>query len=116
MHAVDLHGDGGVVAGVEERNEVVGLKDEAYVFATGPPHVDSGPAVVVKASFPEESYKARSDPAVDAGTAATMFIGTLQGQVMQAMIAGDNSALPEQAGKSFRLLRRALECRKDRER
>lgn len=54
-------------------------------------------------------------PAVDAGTAATMFIGTLQGQVMQAMITGDNSALPEQAGKSFRLLRRALECRKDRE-
>jgi TetR/AcrR family transcriptional regulator len=54
------------------------------------------------------------DPCVDARSAATMFIGTLQGQVIQAMIAGDNTSLPAHAGKTFQLVRRALECRKDR--
>jgi len=40
-----------------------------------------------------------------------MFIGTLQGQVIQAMIAGESSMLTEHAARQFRLFRRALECR-----
>lgn len=51
------------------------------------------------------------DPSVDARSAATMFIGTLQGQVIQAMITGESSMLTEHAARQFRLFRRALECR-----
>lgn len=60
--------------------------------------------------------KKEIDPCVDGRVAATMFIGTLQGQVIQAMIAGDKSTLPAHAEKPFLLLRRALEYRQDRER
>ncbi|NTV07574.1 MAG: TetR/AcrR family transcriptional regulator [Chlorobium limicola] len=51
------------------------------------------------------------DPSVDARSAATMFIGTLQGQVIQAMIAGESLMLPEHASIQFKLFRRVLECR-----
>lgn len=55
--------------------------------------------------------KKEIDPSVDTRAAATMFIGTLQGQVIQAMIADDSTTLPEDGKKLFPLVRRALECR-----
>lgn len=50
-------------------------------------------------------------PATDARAAAALFIGSLQGQVIQSMITGDSTALPEHGAKPFQLIRRALECR-----
>lgn len=49
--------------------------------------------------------------AVDSGTAATMFIGMVQGLVMQAMAADNFSAMPAMANKLFPLYLTALGAR-----
>lgn len=67
-------------------------------------------ASLLKDIITEGAKQGEIDSAVDAGAAATMFIGTLQGQVIQAMIIGESPMLPEHACRQFKLLRRALAC------
>lgn len=49
-------------------------------------------------------------PEVSAPSAAGMFIGTIQGLVMQAMLASDMTRLGQAAPAAFALYRRALEA------
>lgn len=51
------------------------------------------------------------DPAAAAEDAAALFIGTLQGLVMQSLLAGSPEAIRERAPAAFALYRRALEVR-----
>lgn len=67
-------------------------------------------ASLLKDIITEGAKQGEIDSAVDAGAAATMFIGTLQGQVIQAMITGESPMLPEHVCRQFKLLRRALAC------
>ena len=67
---------------------------------------------LLKDIIAEGEKRGQIDSCVDVRSAATMFIGTLQGQVIQAMIAGDGAMLPEHAARQFKLLRRALERQK----
>lgn len=45
---------------------------------------------------------------IDTGAAATLFIGTLQGLVMQSLLAGDVSRIRDEATGAFTLYRRAI--------
>jgi AcrR family transcriptional regulator len=47
---------------------------------------------------------------LDEKTAVTLFIGTIQGLVMQALIAGDVARIRERAPAVFALFRRAIEA------
>lgn len=47
-------------------------------------------------------------PEVDAGAAAALFIGAIQGLVMQALIRGDMDQLKPEAAQAFALYRRAI--------
>lgn len=60
-----------------------------------------------------EQGKARGEvaPEVAAPSAAAMFIGTIQGLIMQTMLAGDMTRLGQIAPAAFALYRRALEAR-----
>mgnify|MGYP001041616008 CR=1 FL=1 len=49
---------------------------------------------------------------LDEKTAVTLFIGTIQGLVMQALIAGDVARIRERAPAVFALFRRAIEAPK----
>lgn len=49
---------------------------------------------------------------LDEKTAVTLFIGTIQGLVMQALIAGDVARIRERAPAVFALFRRAIEVPK----
>ncbi|HAN29360.1 MAG TPA: TetR family transcriptional regulator, partial [Haliea salexigens] len=46
--------------------------------------------------------------AVDATAAATLFIGTIQGLVMQSLLAGDVAAMRRQAPGVFAIYRRGI--------
>ena len=48
---------------------------------------------------------------LDAAAAATLFIGTVQGLVMQSLIAGDGQRLREDAPRVFAIYRRGIERR-----
>jgi AcrR family transcriptional regulator len=47
-------------------------------------------------------------PAIDNAAAATLFIGTIQGLVMQSLLAGDVKRLRSEAPGAFALYRRAI--------
>jgi len=51
------------------------------------------------------------DPALASDEAAALFIGTLQGLVMQALLAGSAERVRERAPTAFALYRRAIEVR-----
>lgn len=51
------------------------------------------------------------DPALDAQAAAALFIGAIQGLVMQSMLAGDSQHIQRQAAGAFRILRDGLQAR-----
>jgi hypothetical protein len=57
-----------------------------------------------------EKGKTRGEIAaeVDTAAAATLFIGTIQGLVMQSLLAGDVSRLDRDAHGAFALYRRAI--------
>lgn len=48
------------------------------------------------------------DPALDADAAATLFIGTVQGLVMQSLIAGDVEHIRREAPRVFAIYRRGI--------
>lgn len=48
------------------------------------------------------------DAAVDGATAATLFIGTIQGLVMQSMLAGDVERIRRDAPRAFAIYRRGI--------
>lgn len=48
------------------------------------------------------------DPALDADAAATLFIGTIQGLVMQSLIAGDAEHIRREAPRVFAIYRRGI--------
>ena len=48
------------------------------------------------------------DPQLDVEAAATLFIGTLQGLVMQALIAGDVERISRDAPRAFAIYRRGI--------
>ncbi|MBK8286340.1 MAG: TetR/AcrR family transcriptional regulator [Ahniella sp.] len=60
-----------------------------------------------------EGGKRRGDISPDVATeaAATMFIGTLQGLVMQSLLVGDVTLIRKRAGPVFTLYARAIEVR-----
>ena len=49
-------------------------------------------------------------PEVDTQAAATLFIGTIQGLVMQSMLSGDIQRIRKDAPKAFVVYRRCLRC------
>lgn len=51
-------------------------------------------------------------PAIEPSAAAALFIGTIQGLAMQAMLAGDVAHMQRQAGGAFAILRGGLEARR----
>lgn len=51
------------------------------------------------------------DPALDVQAAASLFIGTIQGLVMQATLTGNPQQISQQAPAAFALYRRCLEKR-----
>lgn len=57
-----------------------------------------------------EDGKARGelDPALDTGAAATLFIGTIQGLVMQSLLAGDVASMGRDAPRVFAIYRRGI--------
>lgn len=59
-----------------------------------------------------EDGKSRGEvcPGLDAEAAATLFIGSLQGLVMQSLIAGDLARVAAEAPRVFTLYRRAVEA------
>ena len=59
----------------------------------------------------EEPGNAASAVPSAAEDAAALFIGTLQGLVMQSLLAGSPEAIREPAPAAFALYRRALEVR-----
>ena len=50
------------------------------------------------------------DPGLDAEAAATLFIGTIQGLVMQTLLAGDVSIIRRDAPRVFAIYRRGIGC------
>lgn len=48
------------------------------------------------------------DPALDTGAAATLFIGTIQGLVMQSLLAGDVDGMGRDAPRVFAIYRRGI--------
>lgn len=58
-----------------------------------------------------EDGKARGelDPRLDAAAAATLFIGSIQGLVMQALLAGDPARMRADAPGAFAIFRRGIE-------
>ena len=48
------------------------------------------------------------DPALDAEAAATLFIGTIQGLVMQSLLAGDVAGIRRDAPRVFAIYRRGI--------
>jgi AcrR family transcriptional regulator len=51
------------------------------------------------------------DPALDPEAAATLFIGTIQGLVMQSLLAGDVGRIRRDAPRVFAIYRRGIEHR-----
>ncbi len=51
------------------------------------------------------------DPAVDAAAAATLFIGTIQGLVMQSLLGGYTGAMRDKVHGAFAIYRRGIEAR-----
>jgi AcrR family transcriptional regulator len=49
------------------------------------------------------------DPALDTAAAASLFIGSIQGLVMQSLLLGDTQYIATQAPPSFALILRAIE-------
>lgn len=60
-----------------------------------------------------EAGKARGElcPDLDGDAAATLFIGTIQGLVMQSLIAGDMERMRADAPRVFAIYRRGIEAR-----
>lgn len=52
------------------------------------------------------------DPGLDTEAAATLFIGTIQGLVMQTLLAGDVSIIRRDAPRVFAIYRRGIGCAK----
>lgn len=50
------------------------------------------------------------DPGLDTEAAATLFIGTIQGLVMQTLLAGDVSIIRRDAPRVFAIYRRGIGC------
>lgn len=48
------------------------------------------------------------DPQLDAASAATLFIGSIQGLVMQALLAGDTGRMRKDAAGTFAIYRRGI--------
>ncbi len=48
------------------------------------------------------------DPQLDAGAAATLFIGTIQGLIMQALLLGDTKQMRKSAPAAFAIYRRGI--------
>jgi TetR/AcrR family transcriptional regulator len=48
------------------------------------------------------------DPQLDAAAAATLFIGSIQGLVMQAMLLGDSKQMRKSAPGAFAIYRRGI--------
>ena len=48
------------------------------------------------------------DPKLDAAAAATLFIGSIQGLVMQALLLGDTKKMRKSAGAAFAIYRRGI--------
>lgn len=48
------------------------------------------------------------DPALDVGAAATLFIGTIQGLVMQSLLANDVGSISRDAPRVFAIYRRGI--------
>ncbi|NOZ36710.1 MAG: TetR/AcrR family transcriptional regulator, partial [Gammaproteobacteria bacterium] len=51
------------------------------------------------------------DPAVDTEAAGTLFVGTIQGLVMQSLLAGDITTMGARAMGVFAIYRRGIEHR-----
>jgi len=51
------------------------------------------------------------DPSVDTVAAGTLFIGTIQGLVMQSLLAGDIGKMRDKASGIFAIYRRGIECK-----
>ncbi len=49
------------------------------------------------------------DPQLDAAAAATLFIGSIQGLVMQALLLGDSKQMRREAARVFVIYRRGIE-------
>lgn len=56
----------------------------------------------------EGRQRGELDPALDAGAAATLFIGTIQGLVMQSMLAGDVGRIRRDAPRVFAIYQRGI--------
>ena len=48
------------------------------------------------------------DPQLDAAAAATLFIGSIQGLVMQALLLGDSKQMRKNAARAFAIYRRGI--------
>lgn len=48
------------------------------------------------------------DPALDSAAAATLFVGTIQGLVMQSLLAGDVASIRHDAPRVFSIYRRGI--------
>lgn len=68
-------------------------------------------AVRLRSTLQQGVDEGRLRADLDVQGAATLFLGMVQGSVMQALIAGDPAATPAHASAMFKLYRRALEER-----
>lgn len=64
-------------------------------------------AVVIEAGKEQGAI----DPEIDTAAAATLFIGTIQGLVMQSLLAGDPTRMRVDAPGAFAIYRRGVEVR-----
>jgi AcrR family transcriptional regulator len=58
----------------------------------------------------DAQHGAEVDQQIDVDAAATLFIGTIQGLVMQSLMHGDVPRIRIDAPRAFRLYRRSIEC------
>ncbi len=51
-------------------------------------------------------------PSLDSAAAATLFVGTIQGLVVQSLLTGDLKRMRDDAPRVFAIYRRGIECRR----
>lgn len=62
----------------------------------------------LRALIEEGKTSGEIDPKLDAAAAATLFIGTIQGLVMQALLLGDSKQMRREATRVFVIYRRGI--------
>ncbi len=62
----------------------------------------------LRALLDEGKASGELDPQLDTAAAATLFIGSIQGLVMQALLLGDTKKMRKSAGAAFAIYRRGI--------